>query len=184
MRNLAPILGLALVGCGMFNDPVGEAAPPFQGWGTDNKNHSMLDITLKKPLFAVFVDPSDPAGLQGLEFAELVRQKTMDRVEVLGVAMVPPLELGNFQVKHPTLFPVIADPDKKITRAYKLTGNPSFVLIGLRGVHRMTWKGSTRAFSRELAEALKSDLPKDQLPAPFDAPILEPNLISGIEQGN
>ena len=118
----------------------GDPAPDFTGINQDGKEVSLKDFRGKK-LILYFYPKALTAGCtkEALNLAENYELLKSKGFEVLGVSPDPVERQKKFHDKYNLPFDLIADPDKKIIRAYGVWGKKKMYGREYKGVHRTTF---------------------------------------------
>jgi thioredoxin-dependent peroxiredoxin len=107
---------------------VGQSAPPFQLEGTGSRTYALDDYAGRRLILAFY--PGDFTPVCTKQFCSY--REDGDRIESLGVEMlgISPQSVEShekFIVKHGLTVPLLADPDKRVARAYGVVGPGGFI---------------------------------------------------------
>jgi peroxiredoxin Q/BCP len=107
---------------------VGDQAPPFELEGTGGKSYSLSDFNETGVILAFY--PGDFTPVCTKQFCSY--RDDGDRLEALGVPMmgISPQTVESherFADRHGLTVPLLADPGKKIARAYGVVGPGGFI---------------------------------------------------------
>ncbi len=112
---------------------VGDPAPAFHGKDTSGKDVSLADFTGKK-LVLYFYPKDDTPGCtkEACNFRDHIAEIRAKGAEVLGVSSDDVASHQHFTEKFKLNFPLVADPDKTIGRAYGTIGG----VMGMLGLNK------------------------------------------------
>jgi peroxiredoxin len=156
-RTLTPIILCAwlLVGCYVPPKlPPGVEAPPFKGKGQDGEHYSLLDLTRRGPVLAIFFDFKGTASKDGLEYAKLFHKAYEGRAAVIGIVDLGETTFKDWVKERGAKFPVIPDPDLAIAGRYSVSRAPYAVLVGTNGGIIKRWPHMSRRSLEEINAAL------------------------------
>lgn len=147
----------------MAGPSVGDPAPEFSLPGTGDKTYALADYRGKKVVLAFYPGDFTPGCTAQLcsyrdAFAEF---EHLDAV-VLGISSQDVASHEKFTAKHDFPFPLLADTDKAVARAYGIVGplGPKRSVFVLDGDGTVRWKhvallaGFTFKGPKTLTEAL------------------------------
>lgn len=111
---------------------VGDAAPPFKGKTTDGKDVSLADYAGKK-LVLYFYPKDDTPGCtkEACSLRDHNKDIKAKGAEILGVSADTLESHKKFSEKFKLNFPLLADPDKAVCRAYGAVGGKGEGLKGM-----------------------------------------------------
>ncbi|MBI4361743.1 MAG: peroxiredoxin [Euryarchaeota archaeon] len=120
----------------------GDPAPPVEGLDQNGKHYSGVG----KNLVLYFYPKDDTPGctVEACGFRDDLEKFRGRRVEVVGVSVDGVVSHKNFEAKHSLNFPLLADHDKRITRAYGALSGMGFAnrvtyLVGADGKVKHVW---------------------------------------------
>jgi peroxiredoxin Q/BCP len=113
----------------------GTQAPEFDLVDQDGKRHTLQSLLAKGPLILYFYPADFTPGCtkEACTFRDLQNDLVRARLRVVGVSPQDAESHKKFAAKHNLNFPLLADPDKTVIKAYDLDGPLGF------GVRRGTY---------------------------------------------
>ena len=113
----------------------GMKAPPFELPDQDGKPRSLKSLLSSGPLILYFYPADFTPGCtkEACSFRDLHQELLKAKLRVVGVSPQDEDSHKRFADKHNLNFPLLADPDKKVVKAYDLDGPLGF------GVRRGTY---------------------------------------------
>lgn len=120
--------------------PAGSPAPDFSGQTQDGTT-----LTLKSfsghPVVLYFYPKDDTPGCtkEACGFRDHYAQLKARGIILIGVSGDPVKSHVKFAAKYNLPFPLLADPDLTITKAYGVWGEKTFMGRKYEGIHRMTF---------------------------------------------
>ncbi|MBN1476813.1 peroxiredoxin [Candidatus Sumerlaeota bacterium] len=112
---------------------VGDTAPDFELTDLDGQTRRLTDLLAEGPVIVYFY-PADFTGVctrQACMFRDRSEDLNARGVQVVGVSPQDMESHGRFQREHGLPFPLVADTDKSLVRAYGVNGPMG---IGVRRV--------------------------------------------------
>lgn len=119
---------------------VGDPAPDFSA-PTSGGGHASLADFKGRPVVLYFYPRDDTPGCtrEACSFRDAFRRLQAKGVVVLGVSADSPASHDKFAAKYRLPFPLLADEDQKICRAYGVWGEKVFMGVKRMGIHRVTF---------------------------------------------
>ena len=113
----------------------GEKAPEFELADQDGRKHTLKALLKDGPLILYFYPADFTPGCtkEACSFRDLHQDLLKAKLRVVGVSPQDVESHRRFAEKHGLNFPLLADPDKKVVKAYDLDGPLGF------GVRRGTY---------------------------------------------
>lgn len=98
----------------------GETAPDFHLKSDDGKAYSLSQFAGKKDVLLYFYPKDDTPGCtkEACSFRDTFPQFTKKGVEILGVSNDDLDSHGKFRKKYNLIFPLLSDPDHKVSESY------------------------------------------------------------------
>lgn len=121
----------------------GDPAPPFRAVTQEGREISLADFA-GRHVILYFYPKDDTPGCtrEACAFRDLHDRFQQAGAVVLGVSVDPVRSHEKFAAKYRLPFPLLADPDKQIVRAYGVWGQKTFMGRKYEGTHRVTfWIG-------------------------------------------
>lgn len=114
---------------------IGQRAPDFTLEDQDGKKRSLQSLLEKGPLILYFYPADFTPGCtkEACTFRDLQKDLVKARLRVVGISPQDAESHKRFAAKHDLNFPLLADPDKRVVKAYDLDGPLGF------GVRRGTY---------------------------------------------
>ncbi len=120
----------------------GSKAPPFELVDQDGRKHTLASLLADGPLILYFYPADFTPGCtkEACSFRDLHQDLMKARLRVVGVSPQDVASHRRFADQHDLNFTLLADPDKKVVKAYGLDGPLGFgvrrgtYLIGKDGV--------------------------------------------------
>ena len=118
----------------------GDAAPDFSGFDQDGKFHQLEDYKGKK-LVVFFYPKANTPGCtaEACDLRDNFERFKANNYELLGVSADDQKAQGKFRDKFKFPFPLIADEDKEMIRAFGIWGPKKFMGRTYDGIHRTTF---------------------------------------------
>lgn len=148
----------------------GDKAPSFTGKDQDGKKVSLSDYKGKKLILYFYSEAGSPTcTIESCNLRDNYALLKKKGFEVLGVSPDEEKKQKKFELKYKLPFPLIADPENKITEAYgvrdmkKLFGREymgvlrtTFVLDGKGVIRKIFHKPKNKAHAEEILTAWNS----------------------------
>jgi peroxiredoxin Q/BCP len=102
----------------------GTAAPDFELEDQDGNKHSLKSLLSEGPLILYFYPADFTPGCtkEACSFRDLQTDLLRAKLRVVGVSPQDATSHRRFADKHDLNFPLLADPDKAVVKAYDLDG--------------------------------------------------------------
>ena len=132
----------------------GNQAPDFIAPASDGKMYRLSEMTKDGPAVLIFIKEGCPCSRSADEFHQ--------RVHAAGRGWVPFYGVINGDVKAAerwvelthSIFPILADPELKITKSYGAASSAYVAFIGQGGRIEKLWAGYSESMLRELADRM------------------------------
>lgn len=118
----------------------GEKAPNFNGVDTNGEKRKLSDY--KGKILVLYFYPKDltpGCTIEACDFSANVASFKKKNTEILGVSLDSVESHQKFTEKKKLKFPLLADVDKKISTAYGVYGQKSFMGKKYMGIERTTF---------------------------------------------
>ncbi len=110
---------------------IGKPAPEFMGVDDTGKNISLTGLSGKWVILYFYPKDNTPGcSIEAAKFEQLLPEFTALGAEVIGVSTDSSASHANFREKCNLSFPLLADTDKRIAKAYGVLGG----LMGMFGI--------------------------------------------------
>jgi|SRR6218665_94655 len=118
----------------------GDASPDFSGFDQDGKFRQLEDYKGKK-LVVFFYPKANTPGCtaEACDLRDNYERFQANNYELLGVSADSQKAQGKFKDKFKFPFPLIADEDKEMIRAFGVWGPKKFMGRTYDGIHRTTF---------------------------------------------
>lgn len=118
----------------------GDKAPQFTGTDETGKTHSLADYAGKK-LVVFFYPKADTPGCtaEACDLRDNYQFLQGQGYELLGVSADNQKKQAKFKEKYSLPFPLIADEDKAVIKAFGVWGPKKFMGRVFDGIHRTTF---------------------------------------------
>jgi peroxiredoxin Q/BCP len=115
---------------------VGDKAPPFDVTSSDGRRVRLEDLAGKKNVVLYFYpkDGTPVCTAEACGFRDMYEELRAADTEVVGVSVDDDASHGRFAHKHGVPFPLVADPERKLVRAYDAVGGLARILGGAKRV--------------------------------------------------
>jgi peroxiredoxin Q/BCP len=103
---------------------IGKTAPEFNLEDQEGKRHTLKSLLAKGPLILYFYPADFTPGCtkEACTFRDLQKDLVQARLRVVGISPQDADSHQRFAAQHKLNFPLLADPDKKVVKAYDLDG--------------------------------------------------------------
>jgi thioredoxin-dependent peroxiredoxin len=124
----------------MFSLKIGDKAPNFSAKDQDEKIHSLADYSGKK-LVVFFYPKADTPGCtaEACDLRDNFERFQANNYALLGVSADSAKAQTKFKDKYKFPFPLLADEDKSVIRAFDIWGEKKFMGKVYDGIHRTTF---------------------------------------------
>lgn len=135
----------------------GDKAPDFSGFDQDNKFHQLEDYAGKK-LVVFFYPKADTPGCtaEACDLRDNFERFKANNYELLGVSADSAKAQAKFKNKFNLPFPLIADEDKSVIKAFGVWGPKKFMGREFDGIHRTTFVINEEGIIDEVITAVKT----------------------------
>ena len=133
-----------------------KPAPAFNATDLAGNPLSLAALTAKKPLVLYFIERECPCARDAVPFMQQLHDAYADTCEVIGVINADSATALAWMKTTGARFPVIADPNCKIIRAYGAECATYTTLIARGGVILKTYPGYSAETLREISTSIAS----------------------------
>ncbi|HLP64601.1 thioredoxin-dependent thiol peroxidase [Flavobacterium sp.] len=118
----------------------GDKAPAFSGKDQDGNSHTLSDYKGKK-LVVFFYPKADTPGCtaEACDLRDNYQRFQANNFALLGVSADPAKKQAKFKDKFDLPFPLIADEDLSVIKAFGVWGPKKFMGREFDGIHRTTF---------------------------------------------
>jgi len=118
----------------------GDAAPSFSAKDQDGNTHSLQDYQGKKLVIFFYPKANTPGcTAQACNLKDNYKALQAQGYEILGVSADSPKRQSNFKNKYELPFPLLADEDKEVIKAYGVWGTKKNFGREYEGIFRTTF---------------------------------------------
>ncbi len=150
----------------------GRPAPPFRAVGNDGNMYSLNDWNTKWPVVLVFIKDGCPCSKSAERFFQQLHTAAGGHVPFFGIIDGNENVARQWVETNGTPYPVLADPNLDIIRAYNIDSSAYVALIAPGGKIERLWPGWSFGMLCELTEGMSrlSGREVDLIEAAADAP--------------
>ncbi|HLS30436.1 MAG TPA: thioredoxin-dependent thiol peroxidase [Flavobacteriaceae bacterium] len=118
----------------------GDAAPSFSAKDQDGNTHSLQDYQGKKLVIFFYPKANTPGcTAQACNLKDNYKALQAQGYKILGVSADSPKRQSNFKNKYELPFPLLADEDKEVIKAYGVWGTKKNFGREYEGIFRTTF---------------------------------------------
>ena len=126
----------------------GQSAPDFSAKGTDGKTHTLSSMTERGNAYFYFIKIGCPVNHRAAPFLKKISDAYGSKGNVVGVINGSVADAKAWAKEYGASFPIIADPDLKIIRAYGAQHSPWLVAVSKEGKVTKSWsEGSSNVLA-------------------------------------
>lgn len=135
----------------------GDKAPQFSGTDQDGNTHILADYKGKK-LVVFFYPKANTPGCtaEACDLRDNYERFKAGNYELLGVSADSQKAQGKFRDKFSFPFPLLADEDKEVIKAFGVWGPKKFMGREFDGIHRTTFIIDENGIIEEVIEKVKT----------------------------
>lgn len=135
----------------------GDKAPQFSGTDQDGNMHTLADYKGKK-LVVFFYPKANTPGCtaEACDLRDNYERFKAGNYELLGVSADSQKAQGKFRDKFSFPFPLIADEDKEVIKAFGVWGPKKFMGREFDGIHRTTFIIDENGVIEDVIEKVKT----------------------------
>lgn len=135
---------------------VGDKAPDFKGIDQDGKSISLAQFTGKKLVLYFYPKDNTPGcTTEACNLRDNYSELKNKGYAIVGVSADSPASHQKFISKYELPFPLIADVDKTIIKAYQVWGEKKMYGKSYDGIFRRTFVISEKAIIEKIIEKVK-----------------------------
>lgn len=124
----------------MITLQIGDAAPDFQASDESGNSISLADYKGKKLVLFFYPKASTPGcTVEACNLSDNYSRFTAQGYDVLGVSADSAKRQTNFKEKYGFPYPLLADEDKSVIKAFGVWGPKKFMGKDYEGIHRTTF---------------------------------------------
>ena len=129
-------------------------APSFEAKGSDGDTYVLADLNAKWPVALVFIKDGCPCSKSAEPYFQQLHAAAGGWVPFLGVIDGDEAVAQRWVEENGTPFPVVADPDKTIIRAYGIENSAYVALLAPGGRIEKLWPGYSADMLREITDKM------------------------------
>ena len=133
----------------------GSPAPDFGATGSDGGTYRLSEVAKDGPAVLVFIKDGCPCSRAADPFLGRMQAAGRGWVPFFGVIDGDLGVAGRWAGRMNTAFPILADPEMKIIRAYGAENSAYVAFVGRGGRIEKLWAGYSAAMLRELGERMR-----------------------------
>ena len=124
----------------MITLQIGDAAPDFKALDENRNSISLADYKGKKLVLFFYPKASTPGcTVEACNLSDNYSRFTAQGYDVLGVSADSAKRQTNFKEKYGFRYPLLADEDKSVIKAFGVWGPKKFMGKEYDGIHRTTF---------------------------------------------
>ncbi|MEW4569567.1 redoxin domain-containing protein [Tautonia sp. JC769] len=129
-------------------------APGFVATSHEGRTIDSASLVGDRPVFLIFIKDGCPCSTSAEPFFARLHARYGDRASFLGVIDGDPEVADRWVATHGTPYPVLADAELEIVRAFEVRNSAYVVLIDREGQITAHWPGYSEAILREMSARL------------------------------
>ncbi len=143
---------------------IGDKAPDFSGFDQDGKFHQLEDYKGKK-LVVFFYPKANTPGCtaEACDLRDNFERFKANNYELLGVSADSQKAQGKFKDKFNFPFPLLADEEKVVIKAFDVWGPKKFMGRTFDGIHRTTFVINEEGVIEDVISDVKTKAHADQI---------------------
>ncbi len=133
----------------------GTTAPDFETTANDGKTYRLSEMVAKGPVVLVFIKDGCPCSRSADVFLQRMHTAGRGWVPFYGVIDGGEAVAERWAEETSTVFPILADPEKKIIQTFGAENSAYVAFIGPDGAIEKLWAGYSETMLKELADRMK-----------------------------
>ncbi|MCK7590462.1 thioredoxin-dependent thiol peroxidase [Subsaxibacter sp. CAU 1640] len=143
---------------------VGDKAPNFSQLDEQGNTISLSDYKGKKLVVFFYPAASTPTcTVEACNLRDHYKELKDKGYEILGVSADTQKKQSNFKKKHDFPYPLLADVDKSVIKAFGVWGEKKFMGRTFDGIHRTTFVIDEKGVIEKVIEKVKSKVHASQI---------------------
>jgi len=143
---------------------VGDKAPNFSQVDEQGNTISLSDYKGKKLVVFFYPAASTPTcTVEACNLRDHYKELKDKGYEILGVSADTQKKQSNFKKKHDFPYPLLADVDKSVIKAFGVWGEKKFMGRTFDGIHRTTFVIDEKGVIEKVIEKVKSKIHAAQI---------------------
>lgn len=142
----------------------GDQAPNFTALDENGNTISLSDYKGKKLILFFYPKASTPTcTTEACNLKDNFEALNDKGYEVLGVSADSQKRQSNFKTKHGFPYPLLADEDKVVAKAYGVWGEKKFMGKTFDGIHRVTFVIDENGILEKVIDKVKAKIHSEQI---------------------
>jgi blue copper oxidase len=129
-------------------------APEFSATDLNGKSLRLTALTATKPLVLFFIELNCPCSRDATPFLDRIAAQYGEAVQVIGVINAKPEEARAWAKTVSCRFPLLADPETQIIRAYGVERSVTTTIVAPGGQIERTYPGYGRSMLADLSDRI------------------------------
>lgn len=143
---------------------VGDKAPNFSAKDEQGNTVSLSDYKGKKLVIFFYPKASTPTcTTEACNLRDHYQDLKEKRYEILGVSADSAKRQSNFKNKYDFPYPLLADEDKEVIKAYGVWGEKKFMGRTFDGIHRVTFVIDEMGIIEKIIDKVKAKIHTEQI---------------------
>jgi peroxiredoxin len=129
------LLAIAALATAQSGSPikVGGVAPAISAPDAAKKTQTLKGYLAKGPVTLYFINIGCPVNHRSAPFMKKIDEAYKNKSNIVGVINGDSAAAQKWAKEYGTKFPILADPELKIIKAYGMKASPSSVVVGTNG---------------------------------------------------
>lgn len=143
---------------------VGDKAPAFAAKDEQGNVISLSDYNGKKLVIFFYPKASTPTcTTEACNLRDNYSQLQSEGYEILGVSADSAKRQSNFKEKNNFPYPLLADEDKEVIKAFGVWGEKKFMGKTFDGIHRVTFVIDENGIIEKIIDKVKAKIHSEQI---------------------
>ena len=143
---------------------VGDKAPNFSAKDEQGNTISLSDYKGKKLVIFFYPKASTPTcTTEACNLRDNYEDLKAKGYEILGVSADSAKRQANFKEKHKFPYPLLADEDKEVLKAFDVWGEKKFMGRTFDGIHRVTFVIDENGIIEKVIDNVKAKIHAEQI---------------------
>ncbi|WP_422927923.1 peroxiredoxin family protein [Singulisphaera sp. PoT] len=159
------------------NKMASQAAPGFDSQATDDRSYRLEALIQEGPILLAFIKDGCPCSTAAQPYFNRLHDAYGTSLKFFGVFDGSVSKAKAWAAENKVRFPILADPELKIVRAYKAENSAYVALVSKGGTIEKLWPG----YSSEMLKDVSLRLARlaDTDPKPIDTTDSPDEMLSG-----
>lgn len=143
---------------------VGDKAPNFSAKDEQGNTISLSDYKGKKLVIFFYPKASTPTcTTEACNLRDNYKELQDQGYEILGVSADSPKRQSNFKNKYDFPYPLLADENKEVIKAFDVWGEKKFMGRTFDGIHRVTFVIDENGIIEKVIDKVKAKIHTEQI---------------------